>query len=139
MKRRLTYPSGKEVAVISVFSDNVRYEVVKDRTIIDHISPGNKKQIVSKTYAGRELISILGGMVAFNHFVNDDRVIKTNKLRGITEMILNLDELDNTDNLEDRRLSSALLTYHVTVFKISRSSRLTHPSTRDLKTKSLVP
>ena len=30
-------------------------------------------------------------------------------------MILNLDELDNTDNLEDRRPSSTLLTYHVTV------------------------
>ena len=37
-----------------------------------------------------------------------------NKLKGITEMILNLNELDNTDNLEDGRPSNALLTYHVT-------------------------
>ena len=29
-------------------------------------------------------------------------------------MILNLNELDNTDNLEDGRPSNALLTYHVT-------------------------
>ena len=35
-------------------------------------------------------------------------------LRGITEMIFNLDELDNSDNLEDGRPSDALLTYHVT-------------------------
>ena len=48
-------------------------------------------------------------MVAFTHFVNDDRIIKTNKLAGITEMILNLDELDNTDNLEDGRPSNVLL------------------------------
>ena len=54
-------------------------------------------------------------MVAFNQFVNDDRVIKTDKLRGITEMIFNLNELDNTDNLEDGRPSNVLLTYHVTV------------------------
>ena len=47
-------------------------------------------------------------------FENDDRVTKTNKLRGITEMIFNLDEVDNSDNLEDGRPSNALLTYHVT-------------------------
>ena len=29
-------------------------------------------------------------------------------------MILNLDELDNSDNLEDGKPSNALLTYHVT-------------------------
>ena len=70
--------------------------------------------ILSKTYAGRELRSILEGMVAFTQFVSDDRVIKTNKLKGITEKILNLNELDNTDNLEDGRPTNVLLTYHVT-------------------------
>ena len=33
-------------------------------------------------------------------------------MKGITEMTLNLDELDNTDNLEDGRLCNVLLTYH---------------------------
>ena len=65
-------------------------------------------------YAGRELISILEGMVAFTQFVSDPRVIQMNKLKGITEMIFNLDELDNTNNLEDGKPSNALLTYHVT-------------------------
>ena len=53
-------------------------------------------------------------MVAFTCFVDDDRVIKTNKLKGITGMIFNLNEFDNTDNLEDGRPSNALLTYDVT-------------------------
>ena len=53
-------------------------------------------------------------MTAFTQFVNDEQVTKTNKLRGITEMIFNLNELDNTDNLEDGRPSNSLLTYHVT-------------------------
>ena len=47
----LSYPirSNKEIAVISVFSDNIRSKVVKDRTIINDIS-GNKKLILSRTY-----------------------------------------------------------------------------------------
>ena len=112
----LSYPicSGKEVAVINMFSDNVQYEIIKPRTIIDSISPDNENLILRKTYAGRELISVLGGMTTFTHFVDDERVIKTNKLRGITEMIFNLNELDNTDNLEDGKPSNILLTYHVT-------------------------
>ena len=35
-------------------------------------------------------------------------------MKGIKEMILNLDELDNTNNLKDGRPSNSLLTYHVT-------------------------
>ena len=57
---------------------------------------------------------MLEGMVELVHFEADDQVIKKNKLRGITEMVLNLDELDNSDNLEDGRPSNSLLTYHVT-------------------------
>ena len=37
-----------------------------------------------------------------------------NKLKGITEIILNLNELNNSVNLKDGRPSNELLTYHVT-------------------------
>ena len=37
-----------------------------------------------------------------------------NKLKGITEITLNLDELNNSFNLKDGRPSNELLTYHVT-------------------------
>ena len=106
----LSYPirSSKEVAVNAMFSNNVQYEILKPRTILDSISPDNEKLILSKTYSGRELISVLKGMVAFTQFVSDDRVIKMNKLKGITGMIFNLNELDNTDNLEDGRPSNVL-------------------------------
>ena len=73
-----------------------------------------KKLIPSRTYAGRESISVLEGMVELVHIEADEQVIETNKLRGITELILNLDELDNSDNLEDGRPSNSLLAYHVT-------------------------
>ena len=70
--------------------------------------------IPSRTYAGRELLSILEGMVELNKFLVDDQVVKKNKLKSITEMILNLNELDNSDNLKDGRSSNELLIYHVT-------------------------
>ena len=39
-----------------------------------------------------------------------------NKLEGIMEVILTLDELDNTNNLEDRKPSNTLFMYHVTAY-----------------------
>ena len=40
----LSYPirSNKEVAVITMLSDNVQYNILKPHTIIDSISPGKK-------------------------------------------------------------------------------------------------
>ena len=53
----LSYPirSNKEITVVSLFSDNVQYNVLKPHTIIDSISPDKRELIQSKTYyAGRE-------------------------------------------------------------------------------------
>ena len=130
----LSYPicSGKEVAVITILSDNVQYEIVKTH-IIDYVPSGNKKKISGGTYAGIELISVLEGMIKPTQIENDDRVIKTNKLKGITEMTLNLNELNNTDNLEDGRPSNALLTYHVTADKDFTSFESKIPQYKKLK------
>ena len=96
-----------------MLSDNVQYQILKLLSVMDPISD-MKKMIPSRTYAGRELLSMLEGMVELNEFLVDDQVTKMNKLKGITEITLNLDELDNSDNLKDRRPSNELLTYHVT-------------------------
>ena len=64
-------------------------------------------------YAGRQLLSIVEGMVELNQFEIDDQVTKTNKLKGITEITLNLDELNNSVNLKDGRPSNSLLTYYM--------------------------
>ena len=72
-----------------------------------------KKMFPNGTYASRELISMLEGIIELNQFEIDDQVTKTNKLKGITEITLNLDELNNSDNLKDGRPSNELLTYYV--------------------------
>ena len=74
----------------------------------------SKKVIPSGTYASRELLSMLEGMTELNQFEVDDQVTETNKLKGITEITLNLDELNNSDNLKDGRPSNSLLTYYMT-------------------------
>ena len=103
----------RRFAVITMLSNNIQYEIAKLRAVMDPISD-TKKLIPIRTYAGRELLSIQEGMVELNKFLVDDQVIKKNRLRGITEMSINLNELDNSDNLEDGRPSNSLLTYHVT-------------------------
>ena len=60
-----------------------------------------EKLIPSGTFASRELISMLEGIVDINQFEVDDQVTKTNKLKGITEITLNLNELNNSFNLKD--------------------------------------
>ena len=61
-----------EIAVIGMLSDNIQYNILKPHTIIDDISPDNEKLIPSKTYAGRELLSILEGMIELTQFENDE-------------------------------------------------------------------
>ena len=87
-------------------------QILKVRSVMDPI-PDTKKMVPNGTYANRELISILEGIIELNQFEIDDQVTKTNKLKGITEIPLNLDELNNSDNFKNRRPSNELLTYHV--------------------------
>ena len=107
------FDSGKETTVIRMLSDNVQYQILKLRYVMDRTS-NTKKMIPSGTYAGRELLSMLEGIVELNQFEVDHQVTKTNKLKGITEITLNLDELNNSDNLKDGRPSNELLIYQVT-------------------------
>ena len=107
------FDSDKEIAVIRMLSNNVKYEILKLRSVMDPIS-NTKKMIPMGAYAGRELISMLEGIIELNQFEVDDQVTKTNKLKGITEITLNLNELNNSNNLKDGIPSNELLTYHMT-------------------------
>ena len=107
------FDSDKEIAVIRMLSNNVQYQILKLCAVMDPIS-NMKKLIPNGTYASRELLSMLEGIIELNQFEVDDQVTKTNKLKGITEMIINLDALNNSVNLKDGRPSNELLTYHVT-------------------------
>ena len=131
------FDSDKDLAVIRMLSNNVQYQVLKLPSVMDPISNA-KKMIPSGTYAGRELLSIVEGMDELNQYVVDDQVIKKNKLKGITEMIINLNELNNSDNLKDGRPSNELLTYHVTDDKDFTHFEPQTPQYRKLKSKEFT-
>ena len=107
-------------------------------SVMDPISD-TKKMIPSGTYVGRELLSIVERMVELSQFVADDQVIKKNQLKGITEMIINLDELNNSNNLEDGKPSNSLLTYHVTNDKNFTCFEPKPHNIGNLKMESLLP
>ena len=126
------FDSDKEISVIRTLSDNVKYEILKLRSVMDPISD-TEKMIPKGAYAGRELISMLEGMVELNQFEVDDQVTKTNKLKGITEITLSLDELNNSNNLKDGRPSNSLLTYYVTDDKDFTHFEPQNPQCKKLK------
>ena len=128
--------SDKEIAVIIMLSDNMQYNILKLRSVMDS---DKKKMISSGIYASRELISMLEGIIELNQFEVDDQVTKTNRLKGITEITLNLDELNNSDNLKDGRPSNSLLTYYVTDDKDFMHFSPQNPQYKKLKRESLLP
>ena len=130
--------SDKEIAVIIMLSDDIQYNILKLRSVMDPISH-RKKMILSGTYASRQLLSMLEGIIELNQFEVDDQVTKMNKLNGITELTLNLDELNNSDNLKDGRPSNSLLIYYVTSNEDFTCFEPQNPSTKNLKRENLLP
>ena len=126
------FDSGKEIAVIRMLCNNVKYEILELHAVMDPIS-NTKKMIPSGTSAGRELLSTVEAIIDLNQFEVDDQVTKTNKLKDITEITLNLDELNNSDNLKDERPSNKLLTYHVTDDKYFTHFKPQNPRYKKLK------
>ena len=137
----LSYPiqnfnSSKEVAVISMFSDNIQYKVAEtfNLKLIDN----SEKHILIGSYTKRETDAIVGGKPILADLSNDFRIIKMNKLAKVIDMIFNLNKLDNSGNLKDGRPSDALFTYYV-----SSSKDFTHfgpqtPQYKKLKGSQIV-
>ena len=109
----LSYPvrnfgSDKEIAVISMLSKDTQYEMTKPLKL--KLVDGSEKEVLSKTYTSRELNAFVEGKHIISDLDNDPQIIKTNKLAKVTNMSLKLDELDNTNNLEDGHPSNTLFT-----------------------------
>ena len=60
-------------------------------------------------------------------------ILRANKLEKITKMVISLNELDNSDNLEDGRPSNTLFTYYVTGPEYSMHFKPVTPQYKTLK------
>ena len=104
-------PHSVEIAVISMLSENTQYEMTKPLKL--RLVDGSEKEVLSKTYTSRELDALVEGKYIISDLDNDPQIIKTNKLAKVTNMSLKLDELNNTNNLEDGHPSNTLFTYYM--------------------------
>ena len=105
----LSYPilSGREVAVISMFSDNVQCWLKGPMKVL--LKTGKEIMLTKAVYTNKELNAILGLRLK-SQMVSHDDVSRTNKLEKVTKMVISLNELDNSDNLEDEQPSNTLFT-----------------------------
>ena len=76
-------------------------------------------------------------MIELTQFENE-QINRMNKLEGITEMALNLNELDNANNLEDGKPSNTLFTYHATAYEGSMHFEPYTPQYKKRKNGELV-
>ena len=137
----LSYPiqnfdSSKEVAVISMFSDNIQYKVTEtfNLKLIDN----SEKQISNGSYTKREIDAIVGRKHILVDLSNDFRIIKMNKLAKVIDMNFNLNELDNSGNLKDGRPSDALFMYYVSSSKDFMLFEPQTPQYKKLKSGEIV-
>ena len=65
--------SSKEVAVVSMLSENTKYEMTKSLKL--KLIGGNEKEVLNKTYMSRELNALVEGKHIISDLDNDPRII----------------------------------------------------------------
>ena len=103
---------GKEIAVVSMHISNS--QILLHRSI-EVLSITGKKIVLNKrVYTDKELNSLIGMELKSQMLDSHNDIQRTNKLVNGTKITNSLNELDNSDNLEDGKPSNTLFTYYVT-------------------------
>ena len=127
----LSYPTkGKEMAVVSMFSNNVLYWL---QGPIEVLLETGKKIVLNKgVYTDKELNLLIG--TNLNSRMDDrENILRTSKFEKVTKMAISLNELNNSNNLEDGKPSNTLFTYYVTGPEYSMHFEPCTPQYRTLK------
>ena len=82
-----------------MLSDNVQYWL---QGSIEVLLKMGKKIVLNKgVYTDKELNSLIGMELKSQMLDSRIDILRTNKLEKVKKMVMNLNELDNSDNLED--------------------------------------
>ena len=119
-----------EIAVVSMFSDNVQYWLKGPMKVL--LETGKETMLTKAVYMDKELNAILGPRLK-SQMVSRNDVLRTNKLEKVMKMVISLNELDNSDNLENGRPSNTLFTYYVTSPEYSTRFKPHTPQYKALK------
>ena len=106
----LSYPiyPEKEIAVVSMFSNN--YQILLQKSIEVLLYTGKKIVLNKGVYTDKELDSLIRTELKSQVLDSRDDVLRTNKLKKITKVVISLNKLNNSDG----RPSNTLFTYYVT-------------------------
>ena len=114
----LSYPNhstpgrGKEIAVVSMHISNS--QILLDRSIGVLSITGKKIVLNEGVYTDKELHSLIGTELKSQMLDSRNDIQRTKKLVNGTKITISLNELHNSDNLEDGKPSNTLFTYFVT-------------------------
>ena len=93
-----------------------------------------KKIVLNKAVCTDKKLNALIGLELKSQMIDSrNDVLRTNKLEKVMKMVISLNELDNSDNLEDGRPSSTLFTYYVTRPEYSTHFKPRTPQYKKLK------
>ena len=134
----LSYPMypEKEIAVVSMFSNNSQILFQKSMEVL--LYTGKKIVLNKGVYTDKELDSLIGTELKSQMPDSRDDVLRTNKLKKITKVVISLNQLNNSDNLEDGRPSNTLFTYYVTSLERYTSFEPRNPHYMKLKYSEIV-
>ena len=93
-----------------------------------------KKIVLNKgVYRDKELNSLIGLELKSQMLDSRNDVLRANKFEEVTKMVISLNKLDNSDNLEDGTPSNTLFTYYVTSPEYSMRFEPRTPQYKKLK------
>ena len=133
----LSYPiKGRDIAVVKMLSNNVQYWLQGSIEVL--LKTGKKIALNKGVYMNRELSSLIRTKLKSLMQDSHNDVLRTNKLEKVIKMAIGLEELDNSDNLEDGLPSNTLLTYYVTGHEYSTCFEPATPQYKKLKNGEIV-
>ena len=110
----LSYPihSKKEIAVVSMHISNS--QILSHRSVEFLLKTGKKIVLNKGVYMDKELNSLIGMELKSQMMDSRNDIKRTKKLVNGTKITISLNELNNSDNLEDGKPSNTIFTYFVT-------------------------
>ena len=95
-----------------MFSNNVQYWLKGHLKV--QLKSGEEIMLNKAVYMDKELNALIGLELKSQMMDSRNDVLRTNKLEKVTKMVISLEELNNSNNLEDGRPSNTLFTNYVT-------------------------
>ena len=134
----LSYPihSKKEIAVVILHISNS--QILLHRSIELLLKMGKKIVLNKGVYTDKELNSVIGMELKSQMLDSRNDIQRTNELVNGTKITISLNELNNSDNLEDGKHSNTLFMYFVTSSEYFMHFKPQSPQYKKLKNDTIT-